>query len=140
MKAETRRSLEEYLKLGHPFTVQVDPEGGYAVEFPDLPGCFAHVYDPAEIGPMAEDARRAWIETAYELGREIPTPSPLREDLYSGQFRVRVPKKLHRELVETAERNDVSLNTWVVYLLSGRMAAEEKRMRSAKKPKTEDAA
>ncbi len=75
MSAATRRPLEEYLALQYPFRVIADPDGGYVIVFPDLPGCMTQVDSPDEIGPMAEDARRGWIETEYEAGEDIPLPS-----------------------------------------------------------------
>lgn len=38
----------------------------------------------------------------------------------SGKFRVRIPKKLHAELVNEAIEQDISLNSYVIYLLSTR--------------------
>lgn len=113
---DKRRTLGEYLNLGYLFNVIADLDGGYVIEYPDLPGCIAQVETLDEVVPVAEDARRAWLETAYELGREIPLPS-YREE-YSGKFNVRLPKSLHRKLAEAAEREGVSLNTYVVELLS----------------------
>lgn len=110
-----RRPLDEYLDLEYPFNVIADPDGGYVVTFPDLPGCMTVADGPDEIGPMAEDARRAWIETAYDRGVDIPLPSYPEE--YSGKFNVRIPRSLHRRLAETAERESMSLNTLVIALL-----------------------
>ncbi len=109
--------------MEYPFNVIASIDAGYVIQFPDLPGCLTQAEDPSEIVPMAMDAKKAWIETAYELCRAIPLRS--HPDEYSGQFQVRVPRKLHRELAEAAERNGVSLNTWVVYLLSGNLAAHK---------------
>ena len=64
---------------------------------------------------MAEDARTGWIETEYEEGRNIPEPS-FQE--YSGKFNVRIPKSLHRALADAAAQDGVSLNQYVVMLLS----------------------
>lgn len=122
---EVRRPLEDYLAMEYPFMVHADPDGGYVIVFPDLPGCMTQVDDATDIGPMAEDARKGWIETCYELGREIPLPSYTEE--YSGRFVVRMPKSLHRDLAEQADRNDVSLNTWIIYLLSGNLVKEAGR-------------
>jgi hypothetical protein len=69
---------------------------------------------------MAEEARHLWIETAYEDGQDIPLPTYPEE--YSGKFNVRLPRSLHRELVAVAERQGVSLNQYVVCLLSRRDA------------------
>jgi predicted RNase H-like HicB family nuclease len=46
----------------------------FVAEVPELPGCMADgpTY-PAALA-AAEDAIRIWMETARELGREIPAP------------------------------------------------------------------
>lgn len=46
---------------------------------------------------------------------------------FSGQFRVRLPKSLHEKLTEQAMREGVSLNTYVITLLSARSAENEIR-------------
>ena len=51
-----------------------DEDGAYIAEVPELPGCASDGESYAEAVANAEDAMRAWIETARELGREIPTP------------------------------------------------------------------
>jgi antitoxin HicB len=111
-----RQSREHYLNLQYPFSVYADPDGGYVVVFPDLPGCMTQVETLDELPEMAEDARTGWIETEYELGRNIPLPSHPEE--YSGKFNVRLPRFLHRALAESAEREGISLNQYVVALLS----------------------
>ena len=81
--ASTRpRSLEEYLALEYPFNVIADPDGGYVIVFPDLPGCMTQVETLDEVGPMAEEIRTLWIETAYAQGQVVPLPMYPEE--YSG--------------------------------------------------------
>lgn len=111
-----RKSLEEYLALEYTFTVVADPDGGYVIIFPDLPGCLTQVDSLDEIPHMVDDVRRLWIETAYEHDFDVPLPSYPEE--YSGKFNVRLPRSLHRQLVESAERDGVSLNQYVTMLLS----------------------
>lgn len=72
---DTRQSLEHYLDLQYPFNVYVDPDGGYVVVFPDLPGCMTQADTLDELLEMAEDVRTGWIETEYESGHDIPLPS-----------------------------------------------------------------
>jgi len=115
-----RRPLDHYLNLQYPFSAIADPEGGYVITFPDLPGCFTQVETAEEIVPMAEEARRLWIETEYDAGEEIPLPSYPEE--YSGKFNARLPKSLHRRLAEGAQRDGVSLNQYVLMLLAEREA------------------
>ncbi len=111
-----RKPLNYYLGLEYPFDVIAEPEGGYVISFPDLPGCMTQVESLAEVGPMAEEARSLWIETAYDHGMTIPSPSHPEE--YSGKFNLRLPRSLHRSLAEAAKRDSVSLNQYVVMLLS----------------------
>ncbi|WP_040667605.1 toxin-antitoxin system HicB family antitoxin [Nitrolancea hollandica] len=111
-----RKPLNYYLGLEYPFVVVAHPDGDYVISFPDLPGCMTQVESLAEVGPMAEEARNLWIETAYDHGIAIPPPSYPEE--YSGKFNLRLPRSLHRSLAESAERNGVSLNQYVVMLLS----------------------
>jgi predicted RNase H-like HicB family nuclease len=116
MSATTRLPLDHYLSLAYPLSVTPDPDGGYVIEFPDLPGCMTQVESLAEIGTAADEIQSLWIETEYDLGRDIPAPS--RPPEYSGKFNVRLPRSLHRSLVEAAEQEGVSLNQYVVALLA----------------------
>lgn len=111
-----RKPLSYYLNLHYPFNVIAGEGGEFVIKFPDLPGCLSQVESPEEIGEMAEDARRLWIEVEYESGADIPLPSMPEE--YSGRFNLRIPRSLHRRLAETAAAEGVSLNQLVTALLS----------------------
>lgn len=67
---------------------------------------------------MIEDAMREWLVVAIEDGIEIPLPEPMQADRYSGKFPLRFPKSMHRKLAEEAEQDRVSLNQYLVMLLS----------------------
>lgn len=116
MTAVVRKGLEEYLALEYPFNVLADPDGGYVVVFPDLPGCMTQVETLDEVGTAANEIRILWIRTEYEDGEDIPLPSHPEE--YSGKVNVRLPRSLHRSLAEAAKRNGMSLNSYVVGLLA----------------------
>ncbi len=75
MASTCPRSLEEYLALEYPFNVVADPDGGYVIVFPDLSGCMTQVETLDEVGPMAEETRTLWIETAYSQGQEVRLPT-----------------------------------------------------------------
>ena len=51
-----------------------DDDNAFIAEVPELPGCLSDGDTYAEAVANAEDAMRAWIETARELGREVPEP------------------------------------------------------------------
>jgi antitoxin HicB len=117
--AVTSRSVNEYLAL--PYTIEVfrddsDGEVGYVARVVELPGCFTQADSFEELGEMIQDAMRAWIETAMEDGQPIPEPRSVND--YSGKFVVRLPKSLHREMAQLADRDGVSLNSLVNVALS----------------------
>jgi antitoxin HicB len=90
----------------------------WAAEIPDLPGCIGAGDTAEEAVSMALDAKKAWIGAATEEGREIPKPKNLYQDDFSGKFTLRLPKTLHKELTIQAEEEGVSLNQYILYLIS----------------------
>ena len=108
------RTIDEYMKL--PYTIKVtydsDEENpGWGAQVAELPGCMTQADSFEELGEMVKDAMRGWLEVALEMGQAIP--EPVLEEEYSGKFVVRLPRSLHRQLVESAEREGVSLNQLV---------------------------
>ena len=55
-------------------------------------------------------------EAALEEGIEIHEPDSING--YSGQFKLRIPRSLHRTLAEHSQREGVSVSQYCVYLLS----------------------
>jgi predicted RNase H-like HicB family nuclease len=51
-----------------------DADHAFIAEVPELPGCAADGATYREALEQAEVIIREWIETARELGREIPQP------------------------------------------------------------------
>src|SRR5215204_2028513 len=98
MATNTRPSLKDCLAREYPFNVIADPDGGYVIEFPDLPGCMAQVEELNEVGPMAAQIQQLWIETAYAEQIDIPQPSYPEE--YSGRFVLPLPPLLPRRPLE----------------------------------------
>jgi antitoxin HicB len=96
-----------------------DEDEGFIATAPDLPGCSAY-------GKTAEDAVaevktviRGWIEAMADIGNPIPPPSKYDpHHQYSGKVLVRMPKALHGQLVSRAKAEGVSLNSWMVFLLT----------------------
>ena len=111
------KKIDYYMNL--PYRLEVYPdhdEGGYAVRYPDLPGCVTVGESMGELLANAEDAKRAWLEAAIDDDVDIPEPA---SDVdYSGQFKLRIPKSLHRSLAEHAKEEGISMNQYCLYLLS----------------------
>ena len=63
------------MKYTYPAIFKPAKEGGYNVEFPDLPGCFTCGEDLADAMLMAKDAIELWLWTAETDGIKIPKPS-----------------------------------------------------------------
>lgn len=90
----------------------------WIAEFPDLPGCVGAGDTAEEAVSMAIDAKKAWIGVALEDGKNIPEAKNLYGNDYSGKFTLRLPKTLHKELTLQAEDEGVSLNQYILYLMS----------------------
>ena len=113
------KKVNDYLKLPYRLVIVPDPdEGGFAVSYPDLPGCISTGDTIDEAVKNAEDAKKEWITAAIADG--IPVPEPASDDLenYSGQFKIRIPKSLHRSLSIHAKEEGISMNQYCLYLLS----------------------
>ncbi|MDJ1183075.1 type II toxin-antitoxin system HicB family antitoxin [Roseofilum casamattae] len=76
MKIEIKpQTLKDYLQLKYPITLYPEAEGGYTVAIADLPGCLSQGDTLEEAVANIQDAKMAWIETAWECGDDIPLPS-----------------------------------------------------------------
>jgi predicted RNase H-like HicB family nuclease len=92
---------------------------GFIAVAPDLPGCSAFGESQEEALGELQDAIAAWIEAAQSAGNRIPEPSePARDVEYSGKVLVRMPRELHGQLASLAKSENVSLNHYIVYLLT----------------------
>lgn len=111
------KTLNDYLQMSYRMEIVEDKEeGGFAVSYPDLPGCITcgETIDSAVANAM--DAKRVWLETALEENVPIREPDGL--EAYSGQFKLRIPRSLHRSLAEHSRKEGISMNQYCVYLLS----------------------
>ena len=88
--------------------------GGYAITFPDLAGCRSDGATPEKAMENGRLALADWLAVATEFGDPVPVPYAS----VSGRFVQRVPKSLHRQLVDEAKSEGVSLNTLVVSLVA----------------------
>ena len=93
-----------------------DAEEGYLIQVPDLPGCMTAGETMAKAIELLDDAMLLWIGAALEEGEPIAEPTVVPE--YSGRVLVRMPKTLHRQLIERAEAEGVSANQLAVALLA----------------------
>jgi predicted RNase H-like HicB family nuclease len=100
---------------------------GYIAIAPDLPGSSAW-------GKSESDAIRElhvvidlWVKAARKAGNPVPPPSDPLDLRYSGKFLMRVPKRLHASLARAAKEQGVSLNQYVLYLLTKEHATQGRK-------------
>lgn len=113
----------------HSVLVQWSEEdNAYIATVPELPGLSAFGSSQEEAARELSIAKKAYLEVMEEDGEEIPEPDVLKP--FSGQTRLRLPKSLHQSLANEAKREGISLNTYIVHLLSRRdiLAQIEKRI------------
>ena len=137
----TLRTVEDYLAL--PYTIEVirdtnEDDPGWVARVVELPGCLTQADSFDELGEMIEDAMRAWLTVALAEGLEIAKPRPI--ETYSGKFVARVPRSLHRQLAEAAERDHVSLNAYVSTALAKAIGATTAQPAAARQPAAKAAA
>lgn len=115
--------------MGLPYVVEIKPlttedGGGFLARIP-LFGIQGIVSD----GPTIEDALEN-LEISKEIifselldkGKDIPEPTSEKDEQdYSGKILIRMPKWLHHSLSYYSEKNDSSLNSYIITLLASAM-------------------
>lgn len=120
------KTLNEYLNM--PYRMEIVPdtaEGGYIASFPELCGCITCGETVEKAVANAIDAKKEWLAAAIEDGIDIPTLET--SENYSGQFKLRLPKSLHKQLAEDARRDGISMNQYCVYLLAQNNALHSRK-------------
>jgi predicted RNase H-like HicB family nuclease len=104
----------------YPIEVHYSEEdGGFIALARDLPGCSAFGKTQARAVAEIRDAITAWQCAAAAANNPIPNPSRLVQDqLPSGRLLVRLPRSLHASLIDGAKDESISLNQYIVSLLS----------------------
>lgn len=102
-----------------------DADDGFIATVPELEGLSAFGNTPEEAAKELSEAKELYLEVLEEDGEEIPEPDLLKP--YSGQLRLRLPRELHASLSERAKQESISLNTYIVHLLSERNAYKQVR-------------
>ena len=96
---------------GYTLNVFLDDDGEYLAHFVEMPHVSAFADTPEE---ALRELRIAWegVKESYQKhGEPIPV-APARKE-YSGQFNVRIDRRLHRALAMEAAKAGVSLNAIV---------------------------
>ncbi len=108
-----KKDISYYLALPYSIYIQAEAEGGFFARVEELKGCMTQGESLEEVASNIRDAMNAWLATALDRGIAIPEP-----ESYSGKFVLRVPRSLHRKLAENARRESLSLNQFLIYLIT----------------------
>lgn len=113
------KDLDYYMKLTYSATLEnleEDGESYFRLTIPILPGLEAYGDTPSEAYNDLEKAKKEWFLECLDEG--ITIPEPVRAHDFSGRVTLRMPKTLHQVLSDDATKEGVSLNSYVVTLLS----------------------
>jgi len=100
---------------GYSVNLFLDEDGDWLAHFLEMPGISAFGDTPEAALAELEKAWRLAKKSYEENSESIPVAPSCRE--YSGQFNVRIGRKVHRSLAVQAAREGVSLNALVSRLL-----------------------
>ena len=114
------KNLKYYMSL--PYKLEIVPdteEGGFGASYPELPGCITCAETLEKVISNAIEAKKSWLKAALKEGINIEIPQKDKDiEDYSGQFKLRIPKSLHKALAEHSKKEGISMNQYCLYLLS----------------------
>lgn len=71
-KSSKPSKVFQVIRGGAVFELQSEPEGGYTISVPSLPGCISYGKTFEEAIEMIKDAIAGWLEVARQEGIPIP--------------------------------------------------------------------
>ena len=100
----------------YPYIVFKAKEGSHifwVAKSTELKGCIGQGDTPEEATDELKTNEIAWIETAKEVGIEIPEVQIEPQTEYSGQVTLHFSPSEHRKAVLIAKREGISLNQYI---------------------------
>ena len=114
-------TLNEYLRAPYTRVIVPDEDGRYVAEILEFEGCVADGETEAQALKNLAKVTKAWVSARLSSGMFIPEAFGMPE--MSGRFALRLPQSLHSKVAVYAEREGVSMNTFVVNSLAGSVGA-----------------
>ncbi len=118
---KTNKNLKYYLSRPYKIEIYFEHEDNtWVAVHPELGRgtCYAIAETQEEALKLLAEAKKDILEIAISEGKEIPEPIFEKEELPSGQFVLRIPRSLHAQLKSQADKEQVSLNQYVLTILS----------------------
>ena len=113
-----KKTVDYYMSL--PYTIEIikNDDGSYFCKIKEFKGCMTEADSLEEAVKMIEEAKILWLSAAIEDDVDIPLPEHSDENNYSGKILLRLPKYLHKKLVDNAKNENVNLNYYIATLLA----------------------
>lgn len=112
---------DDYMKL--PYSrILIPDNGSYFAEILEFPGCVAQGETPNEAFERLERVAVAWIQSVLDRDQEVP--SPHMSQGYGGKIALRLPKSIHKRAAQLAQKDDTSLNQFLLSAIAARVGAE----------------
>ena len=103
------------------YQVEIENELFWFAESTDLKGCAGQGKTCDEAIKELEENEEVWLQMAKEDGTAVPKVSVEKPLNFSGKFTVRLSKSMHKKAAECADREGISLNTFVAEAISERV-------------------
>jgi|ERR1035437_602316 antitoxin HicB len=113
MTSNIEKQLAEHMKLPYTVVLRPDEDGDVVASVQELEGCVAHGANDAEALKNLATVKQMWLTAGLDAGKQIPVHQCADDELPSGKWVQRVPRSLHKRLVEVAKIEGVSLNSLV---------------------------
>lgn len=131
-----KKGLDYYMNL--PYTIEIvripdSQGGGFSARLPEI-GRLAIVGDGETIQEAISSLEEIKLErfTAY-LKKGVSIPEPATEEVFSGNFLLRLPPNLHMALSNKAKSDHLSLNQWVKAALEKELILRDELEKDEKK-------
>lgn len=129
-----KKDLSYYLSLNYKINLEFEPEEKMWIAYHPEIGrgtCYGSGSSQKEAISALEESKKFVFALAIEEGQTIPEPETA-DDLPSGQFVVRVPRTIHQKIKDMAERENVSLNQYLVSVISERVGEKSYEYKAEK--------
>jgi antitoxin HicB len=125
LNEELKKKVEYYMDLPYTMTVKrYDDQGVYYLAgFVELPDLFMTGATPEEAVKELLVEKPEYFEECIKRGFNIPVP--LSAHKYSGKLNFRMPKRLHEKVATIAENEGVSINQYLLSVVSEAVGSDK---------------
>jgi antitoxin HicB len=112
----TAAKVEEI--LGRPYSWIVKPDGPdtFSAKIAEFPGCVSQGATFDEAWANLREVAAEWLQASH--ASHFPIPDPPSDELPSGKLLLRMRRSIHSRAQQRAEADGVSLNAWIVSVVS----------------------